>query len=42
MLLMIIKTEEQRQKETGETTEETSGYVGLEQLNKWPNAMIAR
>jgi len=31
-----------RQTETGETTEETSGCVRLEQLNKWRNSMIAR
>ena len=35
------KTTDQRQKEPGETNEETSGCVRPERVSKWPNSMIA-
>jgi hypothetical protein len=38
---IIKKLETKRQKESGETTEETSGCVSTEQVNKWTNFMIA-
>ena len=35
------KLHAKRQKEPGETTEEASGYVRPERVNKWPNCMMA-
>ena len=35
------KLETKRQKELGETIEETSGCVGPKQDNKWPDSMIS-
>jgi hypothetical protein len=36
------KLQTKRQKELGATIEETSGSVGLEQVNKWPDFMLLR
>ena len=41
-ILWTIKNTDQKQKKPGETTEETSGCVRLEWVNKWPISMIAK
>jgi len=38
---IIKKLKSKRQKEAGETSEETSGHVRPERVDKWPNPMIA-
>jgi hypothetical protein len=38
---LIKKLHPKRQKEPRKTTEDTSGYVRLEWVNKWPNSLIA-
>jgi hypothetical protein len=37
---LIKKLHPKRQKEPRKTTEETSGYVRPERVNKWPNSLI--